>query len=73
MLATKLGRKELIDKRDIVVERPHFKNFLSPEAESHVPVFLCIEIVAIFPVFAELAFVPAVFNVAIEFYLNDKG
>ena len=66
VVAAEVGREELVDERDVVVERAHLEDLLLAEAEPQVPVLLRVEVVAVLPLLAELPLVPALLDVAIE-------
>src|SRR5205823_8236696 len=68
VLAAKIERQELVDKRQVVVDAADFKNLLSPNAELLVPIVLGSIVVALVIFIAKRATVPAVLNVAIELH-----
>ena len=63
MVDDELGRQELVDERDIVVERANLEELLPAEAGALVPVPAGLQVVALLPLLAEAAAVPAVLDV----------
>ena len=63
VLVAELFGEERIDERDVVVDPPRFENLLAAEAQADVPLALGVVVVAFVVILAELAFVPAVFDV----------
>ena len=61
-----VGRQELVDEGDVVVEGAHLEELLAAHAEAHVPAPLGVEVVALLPFAAELPLVPAVLDVAVR-------
>src|SRR5262245_63823346 len=51
--------EELVDERDVVVERADLEDLLAAEAGAPIPMTARFERVAVFPFLAELALVPA--------------
>src|SRR5205085_309525 len=66
VLANELRRQELVDEGDVVVERADLEDLLFAEAQAKVPVLLRLEVVALLPLLAELAAIPALFDVTKE-------
>ena len=66
LLLAKFLVHEAIDKCHIVVELSHFEDLLAPQSQLFVPVRFSTMLVAFIVVLAEFAFVPAVFDIAVE-------
>ena len=64
LVDAELGREELVDESDVVVQRPHLEDLLPPLAEAHVPRLLLDHVLAVVPLLAEPALVPPVLDVA---------
>ena len=64
VLLDEFRRHELIDEIHVVVDPPDLENFLPAEAQAFVPVLLLAEVFGFLVFLAELALVPAIFDVA---------
>src|SRR5262249_18869337 len=64
LVAAEVGRQELVDEGDVVVERAHLEDLLLAQAEAEVPVLLRVQVVAVLPLLAELPAIPALLDVA---------
>jgi hypothetical protein len=64
VLAAELQREELVDERQIVVDPADLKDLLAAKPSACIPAAAPFEIIALFPLLAELALVPAVFDMA---------
>src|SRR5438874_10071791 len=62
-LVAELFGEERIDERDVVVHAAGLENLLAAEAEADIPLTFADVVIAFVVVLAELAFVPAVFDV----------
>src|SRR5437764_14641178 len=60
LLDAELEREELVDERDVVVELADLEQALSAQPGAAVPVALLVHRVALLPLLAELAAVPAI-------------
>src|SRR5690606_23015644 len=66
LLGDELGREELVDEGDVVVERADLEDLLAAEPGAPVPVAARLEAVALLPLLAELPLVPALLDVPEE-------
>src|SRR6185503_12152879 len=73
VIDTELRGEEGVDEGNIVMNAPDLEDFLSAEAELFIPLALFLHILALFPLLAETAGVPAVFDVAQEFQADLVG
>ena len=64
VFVTELRREEGVDKRHVVVNAADLEDLLAAELQIFVPTPFLIVVVARFPIVAELAFVPTLFDVA---------
>ena len=64
VLLDELGRHELVDEVHVVVDAADLEDLLAAEAQALVPLLLLAEVVGLLVFLAELALVPAVFDVA---------
>src|SRR5262249_27117060 len=62
VLPAELGGEERVDEGNIVVDAANLEDFLPPQAELPVPGALLLLVVALLPLLAELAGVPAVLH-----------
>src|SRR5262249_14208383 len=66
LIDAELHGEELVDEGDVVVELPDLEDLAAAEPEAAIPVLLGRHVLAVVPLLAEAALVPAVLDVAEE-------
>src|SRR6516225_1183658 len=73
VLDAEFRRQEGVDEGDVVVDAADLEDLLLAQAKAFIPLALLVEVVALLPLLAELAGVPAVLDVAQQFDADLVG